>query len=276
MSGGARARTARLHAEDPRCHYCGAVTRLAPSGGPQGSRAADAQARAMKSGRARGVKWTTLDHLLPRSLGGGMVGENTTLACEACNWKKGSDTHDEFCRAPGCPLRGRATRALAAADEEREWQTRRARAAEFRRVMSAAAVREVAALRARDTEALVDCLAVGCGCEVARLGRERADDLLASRLAIWSRRGRGRERIVAGVEPMEERLPPPDLAPRLSAGLGALANWGARGDDCEPAERASLAQHSGAAEPRCVRAEPRSVEEGTARGDAAVSPGEPS
>ena len=65
---GMKARRAALKAADPRCRFCGRPIR----------------------------KGGTLDHLTPRSRGGGDFAENLTLACGPCNAFKGSRTVAEF------------------------------------------------------------------------------------------------------------------------------------------------------------------------------------
>lgn len=75
---GARARRVARHQHGtPRCHYCGRQL----------------------SKRKKG----TVDHIIPRALGGPDELWNKTLACPPCNHAKGHQTYEQFTGRPELP-----------------------------------------------------------------------------------------------------------------------------------------------------------------------------
>lgn len=70
-----RKRLAYLHKLNPNCRYCGEETII---------------------GWGNGKKQATLDHRIPKSLGGEDTPKNTVLSCAGCNSKKGCLTYMQF------------------------------------------------------------------------------------------------------------------------------------------------------------------------------------
>ena len=78
-------------------------------------------------GKSPNVRDLNLDHVLPRSRGGGDTWENLVVSCRACNLKKGRRTPDEagmrLLRQPHKPRWSMSTHILLAAREAYdEWQ----------------------------------------------------------------------------------------------------------------------------------------------------------